>query len=156
MKSKTPKESIAIMSQLVMPPITNYYNNLMGGDLLRMMDVVASIVAKRHSEQGVVTVSVDGVSFKNPVPLGSILTIEGKITRAFRTSMEIKLEVLVEMDNYKKPIKTNEAYYSFVAVNKDMQPIEVISVTPETEEEKYEYDKALERRNMRLSLRKSN
>ncbi|MGE9616804.1 MAG: acyl-CoA thioesterase [Solitalea-like symbiont of Acarus siro] len=88
MKSKTPKESVSVMSQLVMPPITNYYNNLMGGDLLRMMDVVASIVAKRHSEQGVVTVSVDGVSFKNPVPLGSILTIEGKITRAFRTSME--------------------------------------------------------------------
>ncbi|MGE9616803.1 MAG: hypothetical protein ACQPRJ_04490 [Solitalea-like symbiont of Acarus siro] len=69
--------------------------------------------------------------------------------------MEIKLEVLVEMDNHTKPIKTNEAYYSFVAVNEDMQPIEVIPVIPETDKEKYEYEKALERRNMRLSLLKS-
>lgn len=152
MKNKTPKESISVMSQIVLPPITNYFNNLMGGDLLRMMDVVASIAAKRHSEQEVVTVSVDGVSFSNPVPAGSILTIQGKITRAFKTSMEIKLEVWAEIKNFSKPIKTNEAYYSFVALDTNMRPKEVIQVKPETDSEKREYELALQRRNMRLNF----
>ena len=47
------------------------------------MDRVASIAAAKHSEEIVVTASVNNVSFGEPVPVGSILTIEAKVSRAF-------------------------------------------------------------------------
>ena len=75
MKARTCSESYAEMTELVMPNDTNMIFNLMGGQLMRWMDVVAAISAQRHSNRFVVTASVDNVSFKEPIKLGSVVTL---------------------------------------------------------------------------------
>ena len=93
MQSKTPENSKTIQTDLVLPGDTNSLNSLFGGELLARMDRVASIAAIKHSEQIVVTASVNNVSFGEPVPVGSILTIEAKVSRAFSSSMEVFIDV---------------------------------------------------------------
>ena len=87
MKIKAPRESQAILTEIVMPNDTNNLNNLMGGRLLHWMDIAAAITAKRHSNQIVVTASVNNVSFGYPIPKGSIVTLEANISRAFSISL---------------------------------------------------------------------
>ena len=83
MNSKFPEQSKTIQTDFVLPADTNSLNNLFGGELLARMDKVASIAAIKHSEQIVVTASINNVAFGEPVPNGSILTIEAKVSRAF-------------------------------------------------------------------------
>ena len=89
MSSKFPEQSKTIQTDIVLPGDTNSLNNLFGGELLARMDKVASIAAIKHSEQIVVTASINNVAFGEPVPNGSILTIEAKVSRAFNSSMEV-------------------------------------------------------------------
>ncbi len=93
MDPKTPENSKTIQTDVVMPGDTNSLNNLFGGELLARMDKVASIAAIKHSENIVVTASVNNVAFGEPVPNGSILTIEAKVSRAFNSSMEVFIDV---------------------------------------------------------------
>ena len=152
MSIKTPKESRAILTEIVMPNDTNNLNNLMGGRLLHWMDIAAAITAHRHSRQTVVTASVNNVSFGNPIPKGSIVTLEANISRAFSSSMEIFIDVWIEDKKTAKKIKCNEAIYTFVAVNEDNKPVQIDSVQPETELEKKRFNSALRRRQLSLIL----
>src|SRR5689334_9329326 len=93
MNPRTPKESLTIMNELVLPNDTNTLNNLMGGRLLHWMDIAAAISAQKHCNRIVVTASVDNVSFKHSIKLGDVVTIEAKVTRAFTTSVEVRLDV---------------------------------------------------------------
>ena len=96
MTVKTPKESRAILTEMVMPNDTNNLNNLMGGRLLHWMDIAAAITANRHCNRLSVTASVNNVSFGHPIPQGSIVTLEANISRAFNSSMEIFIDVWTE------------------------------------------------------------
>jgi len=149
---KSAKESFVVMNELVLPNDTNMLNSLMGGRLLHWMDIAAAISAQKHSNRIVVTASVDNVSFKQPIKLGDVVTIQAKVTRAFRTSMEVRLEVWAENVPSGTKIKSNEAYYTFVAVDQSGRTIPVPELLPETEEEKKLYDEALRRRQLRLIL----
>ena len=91
MKAKFPEDSKTIQTDVVLPADTNSLNNLYGGELLARMDKVASIAAIKHSEEIVVTASINNVAFGEPVPNGSILTLEAKVSRAFNSSMEVLL-----------------------------------------------------------------
>ncbi|HJP61844.1 MAG TPA: acyl-CoA thioesterase [Mucilaginibacter sp.] len=117
MKSRTPKESHTIMNELVLPNDTNTLHNLMGGRLLHWMDIAAAISAQKHCNRIVVTASVDNVSFKNAIKLGDVVTIEAKVTRAFTTSVEVRLDVWAQNIPSATKVKSNEAYYTFVAVD---------------------------------------
>jgi acyl-CoA hydrolase len=151
MTSKNPKDSLVVQSNLVLPNDTNMLNNLMGGRLLHQMDIVAAIAAQRHSENAVVTASVDHVSFNHGISLGSIITVKAWVTRSFNSSMEVKVEVFTEnIPDNQKQFKSNEAYLTFVGVDKNMRPIKVPTITPETVEEQAQYDSALRRRQFRL------
>ena len=97
------------------------------------MDRAACIAAQRHSEQIVVTASVNHVHFRKPVPLGSVLTLEAKVSRAFGTSMEVFIDVWIEALDGAVREKVNEAIYTFVAVSKEGKPVEVPPVAPVTE-----------------------
>lgn len=155
MGNKTPKESLSTMSQIVLPNDTNALGNLMGGVLLKWMDIAAGIAAGRHSNKICVTVSVDNVSFKEAIELGEIVTIEAKVTRAFRTSMEVFIEVFKEDPRKVGKIKTNDAYYTFVALDGvNGVPTSVRQITPETDLERDQYEGALRRREVRLILGK--
>lgn len=153
MQSKKVSESFTTVTQLVMPNDTNTMNNLMGGNLLKWMDVASGICASKHANKPAVTVSVDNVSFSRPIKIGDVVTINAKVTRAFSTSMEIYIEVFKE--NFltgSERIRCNEAYFTFVALADDGHPIGVPEVVPETDEEKHRYERAMRRRELRLIL----
>ena len=150
--SKTPSQSYTIMNELVLPNDTNTLNNLMGGRLLHWMDIVAAISGQKHAGKIVVTASVDSVSFGKSIKLGDVVTLEAKVTRAFNTSMEIHITVTAESIPTGEKFKSNEAYYTFVALDRNGTPVKVPQVVPETEDEKKRYDGALRRRQLRLIL----
>ena len=152
MHGKTPRESHTIMNELVLPNDTNTLNNLMGGRLLHWMDIAAAISAQKHCNHIVVTASVDNVSFKHSIKLGDVITIEGKVTRAFNTSMEVRLDVWAQNIPSGTKIKSNEAYYTFVSVDQTGKTFPVPPLIPETEEDLSLYDGALRRRQLRLIL----
>lgn len=152
MRAKTPSESITIMTDLVLPSETNPLNNLFGGELLARMDRAASISARRHSRRIVVTASVNHVAFNKSIPLGAVVTVEAKVSRAFRTSMEIYLDVWVEDRESGSKSKANEAIYTFVAVDETGTPVEIPPLEPETELEKERFAAALRRKQLSLVL----
>ncbi len=152
MMAKKASESETISNELVLPNDTNVLGNLMGGKLLHWMDISSAIAAQRHSRRVVVTASVNNVSFNHPIALGDVVTLRSKVSRAFRTSMEVFIDVTVEDHRTRETIKCNEAIYTFVAVDQHGNPIDVPPVLPETEEEKTRYDGALRRRQLSLIL----
>jgi len=152
MKPKTAKESFTISTEIVLPNDTNALGNLMGGRLLHWMDIAAAVSAHRHCKRFVVTAAVNNVCFGNPIRLADIITLEAKTSRAFNTSMEIFIEVLVEDRVTGEKTTSNEAIYTFVAVDQLGNPIEVPELVPETEEEIKRYEGALRRRQLSLIL----
>ena len=152
MKAKTPKQSRATLTEIVLPNDTNNLNNLMGGRLLHWMDIAAAITAHRHCNRTCVTASVNNVSFEHPIPRGSIVTLEANISRAFSSSMEIFIDVWIEDTLSGEKTKCNEAIYTFVAVDTRGKPSKVAEVIPETSLEKKRFDSALRRRQLSLVL----
>ena len=152
MQARTPEESRTIMTDLVLPSETNPLNNLFGGELLARMDRAASIAARRHSRRIVVTASVNHVAFNKAVPLGSVITVEAAVSRAFKTSMEIYIDVWVEDRESGNRSKANEAIYTFVAVDETGAPVRIPALEPETKLEKDRFDAALRRKQLSLVL----
>lgn len=152
MTPKPASESLTILTDLVLPSETNPLNNLFGGELLARMDRAASISARRHSRRITVTASVNHVAFNRAIPLGSVVTVEAKISRSFKSSMEIFLDVWVEDRESGNRTKANEAIYTFVAVDDTGRPVEVAQVIPETDLEKERFDSALRRKQLSLVL----
>lgn len=150
--SKKAKESFIVMNELVLPNDTNTLNNLMGGRLLHWMDIAAAISAQKHCNRIVVTASVDNVSFQHAIKLGDVVTIEAKVSRAFNTSVEVRLDVWAENIPSGSRVKSNEAYYTFVALDQNGKTVSVPELKPETEEEQKLFDGALRRRQLRLIL----
>ncbi|MBR9913499.1 MAG: acyl-CoA thioesterase [Algicola sp.] len=152
MSPKTAFQSKTVMTDLVLPSETNPLNNLFGGELLARMDRAASIAARRHSRRIVVTASVNHVAFNRSVPLGSVVTIEAKVSRSFKSSMEVYLDVWTEDRESGDSIKANEAIYTFVAVDETGRPVKVPELIPETKLEKERYEAALRRKQLSLVL----
>ncbi|MEN9337368.1 MAG: hypothetical protein RLZZ500_2355 [Bacteroidota bacterium] len=152
MTPKHPADSYTILTDLVLPSETNPLNNLFGGELLARMDRAASIAARRHSRRIVVTASVNHVAFNRSIPLGSVVTIEAKVSRAFTSSMEIYLDVWIEDRESGIRTKANEAIYTFVAVDDMGNPVPVPALEPQTEEEQARFAAALRRKQLSLVL----
>lgn len=154
MQSKTPTESLTIMTDLVLPGETNPLDNLFGGELLARMDRASSIAARRHCNRITVTASVNHVVFSKAVPVGSVLTIEAKVSRAFHSSMEIFVDVWMEDRESGGRTKVNEGIYTFVAVDRTGSPVKVPEIIPETDLEIERFDGALRRKQLSLVLSK--
>lgn len=152
MASKCAKESYTEMNELVLPNDTNTFGNLMGGRLLYWMDICSAMAAQKHCSNVVVTASVDNVSFQRSIKLGEVVTIQAQVTRAFNTSVEVRMEIFAQNLPQATKVKTNEAYYTFVAIDPVGKPKKVPELQPETDIEKTLFDEALRRREMRLML----
>ena len=145
--------SKTIMTELIMPNDTNPLGNMMGGNLMKLMDMAGGICAAKHCEAHVVTASVDNVSFKRPIPLGNVVTIEAQVTRAFNTSVEVFIEVTTSKMTETDFKKTNHAFMTFVALDEDtMRPISIPGVLPSSVKEKELFEGAGRRREVRLIL----
>ena len=151
-KQKFAKDSLVIMTEMVLPNDTNTLNNMMGGRMMHLMDIVAAIAAQRHSNRVVVTASVDNVSFSQPIRLGNVITLEAKVTRAFNSSMEVHIVVIKEDLASGEKVQSNEAFFTFVAVDQLGNTINVPALVAETDLEKELYEGAMRRRQLRLIL----
>ena len=119
----------------------NGYKRLFGGQLMSWIDVVAAVVARRHSERNVTTAVVDMLQFNAPAYANDTVCIVGKLTYVGRTSMEVKVTAYVEeLSGERKLINT--AYVVMVALDENEHPTEVPGLILETEEERQEYEKA--------------
>lgn len=146
------KDTLTITTKVVLPNETNNMNNLFGGQLLAWIDVNSSVAAHRLCKTSVTTASVNNVSFDQAIPHGSIVTLESKVSRSFKSSMEIFTDVYIELPTSENRIKCNEAIYTFVALNSLGRPTEVPELIPETAEEINRYNGALRRRQLSLIL----
>ena len=146
------QESSVEMTELVLPNDTNTFGNLMGGRLMYWMDIAAALSAMKHCGAPVVTASVDNISFETPIKLGNVVHIQAKVSRAFNTSMEVHLKVWGEDAIHQYKYKSNEAYFTFVALDPNGKSKPVPPVEPETDEEKKLFEGALRRRQVRLIL----
>ena len=152
-KAKQVATSETIMTEMIMPNDTNPLGDLMGGNLLRWMDVAAGICAGKHCESHVVTASVDHVSFTQPIHVGDVITIKSVVTRAFTTSVEVFVEVYSADVTGANARLCNHAYLTFVALDKQTRKkVTVPKVLPLTGEEQKQFDSALRRRELRLVL----
>ncbi|MDP2160575.1 MAG: acyl-CoA thioesterase [Flavobacterium sp.] len=152
MQLKYPSESLTTLTDIVLPGETNPLNNLFGGELLARMDRAGSITARRHSRRICVTASVNHVAFNRAIPLGSVVTVEAKVSRTFNTSMEIFIDVWIEDRETGIKSKANEAIYTFVAVDETGTPVAVPPIEPQTELEKQRFEAALRRKQLSLVL----
>ncbi len=152
MQAKTPKDSRTIMTDIVLPGETNILENLFGGELLARMDRAASIAAGRHSGGITVTASVNHVAFTQAVPLGSVVTVDAAVSRAFSSSMEVFIDVWIEDRFTGKRSKANEGIYTFVALDATGRPTKVPPLEPETDLEKDRFAAALRRKQLSLVL----
>ncbi len=153
LEAKKISESATVMTEMIMPNDTNPLGNLMGGNLMRWMDIVGGICAGKHCEAHVVTASVDHVSFQKPIHVGDVITLEASVTRAFTTSVEVYVEIFAANVKGKENRRSNHAYFTFVALDdKNRKPQAVPPVLPLTREEQQLFDSAARRRELRLVL----
>ncbi|MGN0553585.1 MAG: acyl-CoA thioesterase [Oscillospiraceae bacterium] len=150
---KTVKDSYAEQVQILTQKDMNGYNRLFGGRLMEWIDIVASVVARRHSGRNVTTAVVDTLTFKAPAHLNDTVILCGKITYVGRTSMEVCVETYVEhLDSSRTLINT--AYVIIIAIDENEKPVEVPRLRLETDEEKAEWALAEKRAEIRSQRRK--
>lgn len=149
-RTKTPKASETIMTEVVCPNDTNPMDILQGGRLVQWMDIASAVTAQNHAEHICVTVSIDSVKFKAPAKIGDIITIRAKITRSFQSSMEVRVTAWAKKVLSQKNYLINEAYFTFVALDDNAKPAMVPAVKPESIEEKKEFEAAIKRRKERI------
>ena len=147
------RESQSEMVEIVLPNDANPLGALLGGRLMHWLDLSAALAAHRHARAYVVTASIDHLDFLTPVHVGDLVILRSSVNRAFNTSMEVGVQVLVE--NYIAGTRSHvsSAYLTFVAVDSHGRHLPVPPVIPETDEEKRRYEDALRRRQMRQSER---
>lgn len=145
-KIKTPSESEVLMTEVVFPNDTNPMGIIQGGKIMQLMDTACAICAQNHAGKIAVTASIEKVSFKKPAKLGDILTIKAKVTRVFNTSMEIYAEVWTKRLPEMKSIMTNDAYFTFVALDSNQEPTSIPPVKPVTAIEKKRFKEANQRK----------
>lgn len=147
-----PVSASSIVDQVVevFPNDLNAHGTLFGGKLLQVVDNLAAIVAKRHCGKVCVTLGIDSVRFMNPAHRGDILICKASVNKAWHTSMEVGIKVIAEDFRTLEQKEILSAYFTFVAVDDDHKPVQIVPVIPETPVEKQRYVQAEERRAFRL------
>lgn len=150
--AKSPEETQATLSELMMPHDVNVLGHVFGGAVIAMVDKAAAVPAMRHAGRPVVTASIDRVDFREPIYVGELVTCHARVTYVGRTSMEV--EVLVEAEN---PMtgerrQTNTCYLTCVAIDRNHRPVPVPRLRLETAEDRRRFHEGELRREARLRL----
>jgi acyl-CoA hydrolase len=142
-------ESQSERSEIVFPADANALGNLFGGRLMQYIDLVGAMAASRLARATTVTASMDHLDFVSPVKIGELLILKASVNRAFRTSMEVGVRVMVEDVREQRLRHVSSAYLTYVAVDKNGSKIVVPQVEPETAHQKRRYEDAGRRRELR-------
>ena len=138
---KTPEETKVVMTELVLPGMTNLLGNLLGGQLMHWMDIAGALACMRHSGAQVATIAVEAIEFKHPVRQGEMVSFEARLVWTGRTSMKVKITVSAENLATGAVIVTNVAKFTFVALGGDGQKTSVPPLVLQTEEEKRDFER---------------
>lgn len=149
-KSKKISESLTEQVQIIMPEQINGFNRLFGGKLVEWMDVVAAVVARRHSDCNVTTASIDSLNFKAPAYVNDTMVLQGRMTYVGNTSMEVRVDAYTEALGGQKHL-VNTAYFTLVALDENERPVRVPRLICETDEDEEEYKAGAKRKEHRLS-----
>ncbi|MDD3174260.1 MAG: acyl-CoA thioesterase, partial [Herbinix sp.] len=132
MEPKRVSDSLTEQVQIIMPSHSNGVNRLFGGQLVEWIDVVASVVARRHSGCNVTTAAIDNLQFKAGAFINNTLVLIGRITYVGKTSMEIRVDTYVEdLMGIRKVV--NRAYLVMVALDENGLPTQIPELILETE-----------------------
>lgn len=140
------------MTVLMTPDKANFSGNVHGGTLLKYLDEVAYACASRYAGGYVVTLSVDQVTFRQPIHVGELVTFLASVNYTGRSSIEVGIKVITE-DIHKKLVRhTNSCFFTMVAIDEQGKTVEVPKLVPSTENEKRRFANAQERRAIRAEL----
>ncbi len=153
-REKSPEESSADVIVRMFPSDANPAGNVFGGEILKHIDMVAGIVAQRHSQSNAVTVSMDSVNFIKPVFVGNVLKLNARINYVHHSSMEI--EVRAEAEDIVTGIKTitGTAFVTFVTLDKNGKPTHAPKLLLKTDEDRVKFAEGKIRMDKRLKHRK--
>lgn len=153
MEPRHVSDSITEQVQILMPSHINGEDRLFGGQLVEWIDVVAAVVARRHSGCNVTTAAIDNLQFKAGAFINNTLVLIGRITHVGKTSMEVRVDTYVEdLTGQRKVV--NRAYLVMVAIDENGNPTEVPSLIIETESERAEWEAGKKRHALRNKRRK--
>jgi acyl-CoA hydrolase len=149
-------DSATEMTQLVLPHEANVHGSVLGGTVMHWIDLAAAVTANRHSRRPVVTAAIDEMSFLAPITVGQFALLKARMTLVDKSSMEICVDVQSEDPLSGERRHTATAYVTFVALDPGTgRPTPVPPLLLETDAEKVEHARALERRRLRLERRKA-
>lgn len=109
----------------VFPNTTNHYDTLFGGTAMQLMDEVAFITATRFARQKMVTVTTDKIEFNVPIPSGTIIELVGRVIALGHTSLDIKVDIYIELMNSDKRELAINGLFKFVAVDENKKPMKI-------------------------------
>lgn len=151
-QSKRVNDSRTEQFHIIMPEHINGQDRLFGGRLVEWIDVVAAVVARRHANHNVTTVTIDNLQFKRGAHNNDLVVLRGKITYVGRTSMEVRVDTYIESLNGEKET-INTAFLVLVALDENENPVEVPRLKIETEQQQQEWDAGARRRQLRQERR---
>ncbi len=140
------------MTVLMTPDTANFSGNVHGGHILKLLDQVAYACASRYAGAYVVTMSVDQVTFRQPIHVGELVTFLAAVNYTGRSSMEIGIKVLAEGIRTQEVRHVNSCFFTMVAVGDDKKPVPVPKLAPSTPEEERRFKEAEGRKEARLAL----
>jgi uncharacterized protein (TIGR00369 family) len=131
-----------VLAQVMTPLDANVSGNVHGGNIMKLADTAAGVVAIRHSGRNCVTATVDRFDFHAPVYVGNLVTLKASLNYVGRTSMEIGVRVEAEDLRTGRRTHTNSCYITMVALDADGNPAEVPRLLLETDEDRRRHEKA--------------
>jgi uncharacterized protein (TIGR00369 family) len=150
---KSMHASRVTLAQLMQPEHANTQGNVHGGWIMKLVDEAGALASMRHAGARTVTVAIDSMTFRQPIRIGDLVTLEAEVTYVGRTSMEVEVHVTAENPITGERTHTNTAYLVFVALDENGKPTPVAPLVPETPEEKMRMEAAKLRQKGRLALK---
>jgi acyl-CoA hydrolase len=143
------------MVQVVLPNDANPLGFILGGTVMHLIDIAGAIACHRHTRSLLVTAAVDGLQFLHPIKVGDLIILNSRVTCAFKTSLEVEVEVFSEETLTGVRRLTSRAYLTFVAIDREGRRVPIPGLILETPEEKLKAEEASRRRAERLKARAS-
>ena len=138
------------MTVLMTPDTANFAGNVHGGTILKLLDQVAYACASRYAARYVVTMSVDQVTFRQPIHVGELVTFLASVNYTGRSSMEVGIKVLAENIRTQEVRHVNSCFFTMIAVDENRKPVPAPPLTPSTPDEQRRYEQAKARKELRL------
>ncbi len=133
-KERTVGHSSVTLAQLMLPHHANLAGYVHGGEVMKLMDNAAGVVAARHAHTNVVTAKVEEINFLKPVRVGDLVLVHASLTFVGHSSMEVRAQVETENLASERRQKALSAYFIFVALDQAGNPTEVPPLLITTEE----------------------